>query len=106
MGGLWGLNDHFEDYGSEQHYMAIMAVITAAEANQSFSRLLREVAGGACFTVLSRGRAVATISSPDPDLGAYGAARASLLQRLMMQEPRLIDQPLGGPDVGTHVRIS
>ena len=64
-----------------------MAVISAAEANRSFSRLLREVSTGACFTVLSRGRAVATISGPDPDLRSFGPARASLLQRLATQEP-------------------
>jgi antitoxin (DNA-binding transcriptional repressor) of toxin-antitoxin stability system len=79
--------------------LAIMPVITAAEANRSFSRLLREVAGGACFTVLSRGRAVATISGPDPDLRAYGAARASLLQRLTMQEPTGDGRPWSRDDL-------
>ncbi|WP_159820328.1 type II toxin-antitoxin system Phd/YefM family antitoxin [Cyanobium sp. Copco_Reservoir_LC18] len=64
-----------------------MAVISAAEANRSFSRLLREVAEGKSFTVLSRGRAVATISAPQQAATAYGAARARLLQRLIHQVP-------------------
>ena len=33
--------------------------ITATEANQRFSQILREVSEGASFTVLSRGRPVA-----------------------------------------------
>jgi prevent-host-death family protein len=39
--------------------------ITASEANQRFSELLREVAGGDSFTVLSRGRAVARVLPVD-----------------------------------------
>ncbi|MCP9837251.1 type II toxin-antitoxin system Phd/YefM family antitoxin [Cyanobium sp. N.Huapi 1H5] len=64
-----------------------MAVISAAEANRSFSRLLREVAAGRSFTVLSRGRAVATISPPQQAAATYGAARERLLQRLIHQVP-------------------
>jgi antitoxin (DNA-binding transcriptional repressor) of toxin-antitoxin stability system len=64
-----------------------MAVISAAEANRSFSRLLREVAAGKTFTVLSRGRAVATISAPLQAAVAYGSARERLLQRLVHQAP-------------------
>jgi antitoxin (DNA-binding transcriptional repressor) of toxin-antitoxin stability system len=64
-----------------------MDVISAAEANRSFSRLLREVAEGKSFTVLSRGRAVATISPPRQAAATYGPARARLLQRLTHQGP-------------------
>lgn len=39
--------------------------ISASEANQRFSEMLREVARGDSFTVMSRGRAVARISPPD-----------------------------------------
>lgn len=35
--------------------------ITASEANQHFSELLREVSEGKSFTVMSRGRAVARV---------------------------------------------
>lgn len=63
----------------------MMAVISAAEANRSFSRLLREVAAGKSFTELSRGRAVATISSAGGAAAAYGPARERLLQRLSRQ---------------------
>ena len=65
----------------------MMAVISAAEANRSFSRLLREVAAGKSFTVLSRGREVATISAPQQAAAAYGSARTRLLQRLIHQVP-------------------
>jgi antitoxin (DNA-binding transcriptional repressor) of toxin-antitoxin stability system len=76
-----------------------MAVMSAADANRSFSRLLREVAAGACFTVLSRGRAVATIRAPDLDLRSYGPARASLLQRLATQEPTGDGRPWSRDDL-------
>jgi prevent-host-death family protein len=36
-------------------------LISATEANQRFSELLREVAGGESFTVTSRGRPVARV---------------------------------------------
>jgi antitoxin (DNA-binding transcriptional repressor) of toxin-antitoxin stability system len=64
-----------------------MDVISAAEANRCFSRLLREVADGKSFTVLSRGRAVATISAPQQAAATYGPARERLLQRLSHQVP-------------------
>lgn len=40
--------------------------ISASEANQNFSRLLREVARGETFVVMSRGRAVAKVVPVDP----------------------------------------
>jgi prevent-host-death family protein len=39
-----------------------MGLVSASEANRSFSFLLRQVAQGETFTVLSRGRPIATIS--------------------------------------------
>lgn len=37
-------------------------IISASEANQRFSEMLREVAAGESFTVTSRGRPVARVS--------------------------------------------
>ena len=54
--------------------------ISAAEANQAFSRLLREVREGQSFVVTSHGRPIARISPLKHDRG--GNARASLLNRL------------------------
>lgn len=39
--------------------------INAKDANQSFSRLLRDVVAGESFTVMSRGRAVARVVPAD-----------------------------------------
>lgn len=39
--------------------------ITASEANQRFSEMLRDVADGDSFTVLSRGRPVARVTPVD-----------------------------------------
>ncbi len=41
--------------------------ISASEANQHFSEMLRDVADGESFTVMSRGRAVARVSPVDRD---------------------------------------
>ncbi len=41
--------------------------ITASEANQHFSEMLRDVAEGESFTVTSRGRAVARVLPVDRD---------------------------------------
>lgn len=45
--------------------MAMDKAITASEANQHFSELLRDVAAGQSFTVTSRGRAVARVLPVD-----------------------------------------
>ena len=42
-------------------------MITATEANQRFSELLRDVASGESFTVTSRGRPVARIAPVEHD---------------------------------------
>ena len=41
-------------------------IITATEANQRFSEVLREVSAGESFTVTSRGKPVAEITPPQP----------------------------------------
>ena len=41
-------------------------IITATEANQRFSELLREVSAGGSFTITSRGKPVAEIAPPRP----------------------------------------
>ena len=59
-----------------------MKTVTAAEANRQFSRVLREIGQGETFTVLSRGKVVATIA-PAKSVGTRrDAARAALLERL------------------------
>ena len=49
--------------------------ISASEANQRFSELLREVATGESFTVMSRGRAVARVLPIDRDSEARSIER-------------------------------
>ena len=67
-------------------------VVSASEANRSFSSLLRQVAQGHSFTVLSHGRPVATISPAVESTASLGVSRCSLLTRLATQaasaEPR------------------
>lgn len=60
-------------------------IISASQANRSFSSLLRRVAQGQRFTVLSHGRPVATIAPADQARGAQGTARRVLLARLATQ---------------------
>lgn len=63
--------------------------ITAAEANRSFSRLLRGVQQGQSYLVTSHGRPVARIVPPDEDdevtLRFRRAARRALLDRVANQ---------------------
>ncbi|MBN6745743.1 type II toxin-antitoxin system prevent-host-death family antitoxin, partial [Acidithiobacillus sp. MC2.1] len=44
-----------------------MRTVTAADANRQFSSVLREVSQGETFTVVSRGRPVATIAPASAD---------------------------------------
>ena len=68
------------------------AVVSASEANRSFSSLLRQVAQGKRFTVLSHGRPVATIGPAQEARASRMASRRALLARLAQQpatgEPR------------------
>jgi len=63
-----------------------MKTITAAEANRQFSRVLRDVGQGEVFTVLSRGKAVATIAPVKSGDVRRHAAKAALVDRLHKQE--------------------
>jgi len=67
-------------------------IVSASEANRSFSTLLRQVAQGQSFTVLSHGRPVATIAPAAESTASLGLSRRALLARLAMHpaigEPR------------------
>ncbi|MCP9928842.1 type II toxin-antitoxin system Phd/YefM family antitoxin [Cyanobium sp. CH-040] len=67
-------------------------VVSASEANRSFSALLRQVAQGQSFTVQSHGRPVATLAPVQAGRQSFGQARRALLARLAAQpasgEPR------------------
>jgi prevent-host-death family protein len=59
--------------------------ISAAEANRSFSRLLREVQSGQAFVVTAHGRPVARIVPLTHGENARAEARAALMRRLETQ---------------------
>lgn len=61
------------------------AVVTASEANRTFSSLLRQVAKGQSFTVHSHGRPVAQLTPVDKGSRTNPAARQALLARLAAQ---------------------
>ena len=61
------------------------AVVSASEANRSFSALLRQVAQGQSFTVHSHGRPVAQLTPIGKGPGPSAAARRALLARLAAQ---------------------
>ena len=60
-------------------------LIPAAEANRSFSRLLREVQGGQSFMVTAHGKPVARIVPCDNEQTTRSLAREQLLERLVSQ---------------------
>ena len=62
-----------------------MAKVTASDANRNFSALLREVAQGHSYTVLSRGKPVATLGPVQSEDAARKRARTALLTRLHAQ---------------------
>lgn len=62
-----------------------MKTVTAAQANQQFSQVLREATKGETFTVVSRGRPVAIIGPAGAPDAPRRAARAALLERLHAQ---------------------
>lgn len=64
------------------------AVVSASEANRSFSALLRQVAQGQSFTVHSHGRAVANLTPVSVGTSSNAAARRALLVRLAAQPAR------------------
>lgn len=62
-----------------------MKTITASEANRSFSHMLRVVAGGESYTIVSRGRAVAAIHPAGHETAHRSLAKSLLLERLGKQ---------------------
>ena len=46
------------------NFLSMDRIVTATEANQRFSELLREVSAGESFTITSRGKPVAEITPP------------------------------------------
>jgi prevent-host-death family protein len=63
-------------------------LVTAADANRHFSRLLREVREGKSFTVTSHGRPVARIVPPPAGDTLRDASWERLLARLERQPAR------------------
>lgn len=64
-----------------------MKTIKASEANRGFSGVLRDVARGVRYTIISRGRPVAVIEPvAAADRGQRNRARSALLARLRRQE--------------------
>jgi prevent-host-death family protein len=61
--------------------------IAAGDANRHLSSLLREAARGEIITVLSRGKAVATIGPARLASAEREAAKLTLLHRLRQQQP-------------------
>ncbi|MGH7727760.1 MAG: type II toxin-antitoxin system Phd/YefM family antitoxin [Vulcanimicrobiaceae bacterium] len=61
--------------------------ISAADANRSFSRLLRRVREGHSYVVTSHGEPVAKLTPVGLGARDEASARAALLERLLSQEP-------------------
>lgn len=57
-------------------------LVSAADANRKFSKLLRAVREGESYVVTSHGRAVARIVPPERDSRVTRGARTALLKRL------------------------
>lgn len=62
-----------------------MRTVSASDANRQFSSVLREVAQGEVFTVVSRGKPVATIAPSQLNTPLRNAAREALMKRLKSQ---------------------
>jgi prevent-host-death family protein len=78
---------------SALHYFsgAAMKTLTAAEANRSFSALLRRAAAGERVVITSHGRPVAEIGPVREEAAAKDAAWQALLTHLHAQEPTIIE---------------
>ncbi|HET8985163.1 MAG TPA: type II toxin-antitoxin system Phd/YefM family antitoxin [Trueperaceae bacterium] len=57
-------------------------VVSAAEANRQFSRILREVHGGRAFLITSHGRPVARITPADDENHTSQISHSALIARL------------------------
>lgn len=74
------------EYCSVQHYLTkLMKSISAADANQRFSALLRDVSRGEEVIVVSRGTPVARIVGVQSADRSREAAKAALIKRLGAQ---------------------
>lgn len=62
-----------------------MKSMNASEANRQFSRLLREVAQGETYTIVSRGKPVASIAPAGEEASRRRQAKKALLDRLNRQ---------------------
>lgn len=67
-------------------------IVTATEANQRFSELLREVSAGERITITSHGKPVAEITPPKPDKRPTKQELRALLAR-MRQLPGVVTGP-------------
>jgi prevent-host-death family protein len=67
-------------------------IVTATEANQRFSELLREVSAGESFTITSRGKPVAEITPPKEKKQASKEELRAMLAR-MRELPGAISGP-------------
>ena len=68
-------------------------LVSAAEANRHFSRILREVREGRSFVVTSHSMPVARIVPAAPGDPLAAAARASLLARLAQAPVTILGEP-------------
>lgn len=62
-----------------------MKSVKASEANRYFSRMLREVAQGEAYTIISRGKAVASMHPAGREVEQRRQAKSDLLKRLNSQ---------------------
>jgi prevent-host-death family protein len=62
-------------------------IVSAAEANRSFSQLLRSVRDGESYVVTAHGKPVARIVPISNDDRVAEVARAALLEHLKAQKP-------------------
>lgn len=71
-----------------------MRYITATEANQNLSRVLRDVAAGSAYTVTSRGKPVAKIGPCDTDIDVDKADKRkrmeAMLERMKQRKPVIV----------------
>lgn len=63
-----------------------MKTVTAADANRKFSAVLKDVSRGEVFTVISRGKPVATIAPAAPQRKRQESAKQHLVERLHKQK--------------------
>jgi prevent-host-death family protein len=76
-----------------------MRYITATEANQNLSRVLRDVAAGASYTITSRGKPVAEIRAPAEDEKSKKAKRLEDLWEEMDKLPGIVTGPYTRDDI-------